>query len=266
MLQRIPKIVTLAIGEDPTASPSSTHLLCADEILSLINELADLHVGSVRFALRDTGAVDSLSRASAHAIRRGLLTTITLDASEDDIVADAIALAPFAIAVPLHGPALGGGWHDTTRTIATIRDGKVPVEVESRITRTNATGLLPLWAAASIAGATRWRIDCGVERLPAALTASVASMILDVAAGDDVSIIVHELPVLRIVLLQEITRRHYRVPDLRRLTLLDAADTLFISARGDVQRSEWSGETLGNVRLESIEQLIAPHSRQAAHA
>ena len=224
MLQRIPKVVTLAIREDPHAS-----------LLPLIDELADLHVGSARFALRDRRAFGSLSRAAARAIGRGLRTTIALEDFDAEVVMDSIALDPFSIAVPLHGPDLGSGWRDSVHLLSTIRGGGITAEVESRITHANATGLLPLWAAASVAGATRWLIECGIEKLSGAEAASVASTILDVAAGDPVEIVVHELPVLRMVLLQEMIRRDYRVPDLRRITLLERDDLLVVESSRQLQ-------------------------------
>jgi hypothetical protein len=260
----VPRLVTIEIGGSGGRDiPDARKPLCPDELVTIVNELADLRVRTVRFAVLDTMDRGILSRPAAHARHRGLATIVALlTPPAKDAVRDIALLRPTTIAVPLNGHiaaihgAIPGGlaWGDAVAITTTIAHSGVPPAIETRASCYNAASLRPLAELIENLGVTLWSIDFRDVQLPPQTLSMAADVILDIAARDVLTIAVHDLPIIRPALLGRLHTAARRVPDFRRLDLLERGETIVISADGDVTRD---GLVVGNVRTQAVNRVAA---------
>lgn len=238
---RVPRLVTVQIG---AASRRRCELprspLCPEELFSLVGEIADLRIGSVRFSLQDVLAVESLCRAAEYARRRGIETIVSLRTSIAlDAVGEIARVRPAAIAAPLRT--------DDLALVDAIRRSHAVLEVETDATRGDPAALSELARTADVIGASRWRIDFSGARLAPPTATDVAEVLLN-AAGT-MTVIAHDFPAMP----REVVRRvraGQAVPDLRRIHHLNPADELTINACGAVSNG-------GDIRVQQFATICA---------
>lgn len=238
MLLHVPRLVTIEAGSAPGS-------LCLEEILSLVNEIAELTVGTVRFVLRDGGALDTLLRAAEHAQYRNVDAIISLPHADEHSLQAAREITPAAIALPLqsHREELA----ETAAFAAIARQGSIPVELETHVTVANATQLVSIASVATALHAQRWRVDfSAVKPHP-----SAAGLILAVVERGGLAVTVHALPQLRLALLHQMTTEQ-RVPDLRMLSSIDRVESMHVAHDGAVIIPRRAHEIAGSVRRQTI--------------
>jgi len=249
MLVHVPRLVTIEVGSSPGS-------LCAEEILSVINEIADLTVGSARFVLHDHEAIDTLVRVAEHAQYRDVNAIISLPRGDERALRAAASIAPAAIALPLQShcemlhDAIAGDcctWRETAAFAAIARHEGIAVELETRVVSANAYELVTIAGVATALHASRWRVDFSLVKPHPSAT----SVILGVAGRGALAITVHALPQLRLALLQQMTG-DFRVPDLRRLSSIDRAESVHIAHDGAVVIPGRANEIAGSVRRQTV--------------
>jgi hypothetical protein len=91
---RVPRLVDFEFG------PSAGEPLCADELLMVVNELADYRVPEARFFAREPGSNDDLCRAAEHARRRRMRTILSVAKSAQlehslEVPCDVVSVPPW---------------------------------------------------------------------------------------------------------------------------------------------------------------------------
>lgn len=240
---RVPRLVTVQIGAASKCGCGLPHgSLCAEELFSLIGDVAELGIGAIRFSLQNALAVERLCRAADYARRRGVETTISLRTTVDlDAVGELAQVRPAAIAVCLRvdeDPALANA----------IRRSGVPLEIETDAAHVDVRVLPAISERARTNGAQHWRVDFSGVRLGASAARAAAEVLI--SATSSMTVIVHALDA---EVRREVIRRLHDgapVPDLRRLHHLDPSEELVIAECGDVA----SG---GSVRAQTLAALCA---------
>ena len=238
MLLHIPRLVTI----EAASAPGS---LCIEEILALVNEIAELTVGTVRFVLRDAEALGNVLRAAEHAQYRGVDAIVSLPHADEESLHAVMAISPAAIALPLqsHRDELAG----TAAFTAIAKHGGVAVELETKVNALNVPHLVSIASVAAALHANRWRADfSSVNPHP-----SAAGLILAVIEHGGLAVSVHALPQLRLALLQQM-RHEFRVPDLRQLSSIDRAESVHVAHDGVVLIHRRANEIAGSVRRQTI--------------
>jgi hypothetical protein len=243
MVLNIPQLVTIDVGRAPTTgTAASAEPLCTEELLVLIDEIADLGVPAVRFSLDASEASDGALRAIEHARQLRLAPIVALRGNADGMLVGAIARAGAAgIAVPLHSHAAAihqtiagpdGDWGRSITLAHLIRQSGAALEIETRITARNALPLLPLMETVEALQAAQWRLAFGGSNISNTLETTTVTVILHATARDRLRIIVHDLPQLSAVMANTCGR--FLPPDLRNLTSISAGESLRVSECGDV--------------------------------
>jgi len=238
---RVPRLVTVQIGAASRCGCGLPHgSLCAEELFSLIGDVADLGIGAIRFSLQNALAVERLCRAADYARRRGVETTISLRTTVDlDAVGEFAQVRPAAVAVCLRAdedPALANA----------IRRSGVPLEIETDAAQVDPDVLPAILERAKSVDAQHWRVDFSGVRLGAS-TARAAAEVL-ISATSAMTVIVHAFDD---AVRREVIRRLRTgdpLPDLRQLHHLDPSEELVIAQCGEVA----SG---GNVRAQTLATL-----------
>lgn len=254
MTFQVPRLITLDVGRTPADRQTTREPLCIDEMLSLVEELADLGVARIRLLLHDVGAVDDLERLIPYARRRRCAVTVVCrthaDAASIGIIAEA---RPDAIAIPLHSHtadihnSIDGqiGWSGSIHLAAAVHETGIPLEIETAVTPRNALPLMPLSEVVESLHAASWHLDFSRARLSDALATSAATALIHIAANGRLRVSVHELPFLR-----QIVRQHATL--LQVLMMTDAAEAMHVSSSGDVRSG---GIVVGNVRIQTFEAI-----------
>ena len=101
MTAQVPRLITLDVGRTLAERQSKREPLCIAEMLSLIEELADLGVERIRLLLHDVEAIDDLERLIQYARRRRCAVTAVCRTHVDAACIATIAEAgPDAIELP----------------------------------------------------------------------------------------------------------------------------------------------------------------------
>lgn len=259
MICPAPRVITFDIGRPPTDRFTTAEPLCIAEMLSLIEELADLGVERIRLLLHNVEALDDFERLIHYARGRRCKVTAVCRAAADAASITAIAAAkPDAIAVPLHSHtadihrAVAGeiDWSQSIYLARTVRETGMALEIETTITSGNALPLLPLSEVVESLHAASWHLDFSRARLSDAIATSAATALVHIAASGRMRVSVHELPLLR-----GIVRRHAAglppaTPPL--VVTTGVTDTMHVSWSGDVQTG---GVVVGNVRAQTLDTI-----------
>ncbi|MEO8216110.1 MAG: hypothetical protein ABI718_03405 [Acidobacteriota bacterium] len=270
MIPNVPRLVTIELTATPRSlEPIADEPLCTDELLSLVDELADAGVTAVRFVTDERGANDRGLRAIEHARRRRLMPIVALTGSVEDPLVGTIAEAgAVVIAVPLHSHEAAthdaiecafGGWSRSVRMAGIVRDHKCALEIDTRVTPVNAPPFLPLMETVIALQAAQWRLTFDVLAASGTFATAATTGILHAAAENRVPIIVHRLPQLRTGLASVLSGFHPSA--LRSLTVIDAGDEMWISSSGHVSFGTPAGGRVGNIRRQAIEAFDRPHPK-----
>jgi len=233
MLVHVPRLVSIEVG-------TSAASLCAEEILQVVNEVAE--------------------RVAEHAQYRDVDTILSLPRADEQTLRAATAISPAAIALPLqaHYEELHDAiapfcctWAETAAFAAIARHAGVAVELETEVVPANADDLVSIAGVATALHASRWRVDFSlVKPCPTA-----AAMILGIADRGTLPITVHALPQLRTALLRQMTT-DFRVPDLRKLSSIDRSENVHIADDGAVIIHRRANEIAGSVRRQTIAAIV----------
>jgi len=249
MLVHVPRLVSIEVA-------SSASSLCAEEILQVVNEVAELTVGTLRLILRDRQAIDTLLRVADHAQYRDIDTILSLPRADERTLRAATSISPAAIALPLqaHYEELHDAiapfsctWCETAAFAAMARHAGVAVELETEVVPANADDLVSIASVATALHASRWRVDFSVVKPHP----TAAATILGIAEHGTLPITVHALPQLRMALLRQMTTG-FRLPDLRRLSSIDRCENVYIEEDGAVIIHRRANEIAGSVRRQTI--------------
>jgi len=249
MLVHVPRLVSIEVA-------SSASSLCAEEILQVVNEVAELTVGTLRLILRDRQAIDTLLRVADHAQYRDIDTILSLPRADEQTLRAATSISPAAIALPLqaHYEELHDAiapfsctWCETAAFAAMARHAGVAVELETEVVPANADDLVSIASVATALHASRWRVDFSVVKPHS----TAAATILGIAEHGTLPITVHALPQLRLALLRQMTA-DFRLPDLRRLSSIDRCENVYIEEDGAVIIHRRANEIAGSVRRQTI--------------
>lgn len=250
-----PRVVTIEIAhEDAGREPA----LCAAEILSVVNGLADIHIGCIRFVATAPDHDRKLLRAVRMAAQRNLPATVSMAIADEALVRELASVRPTAIAVPLHGataavhtlvaPALG--WSDSIALAVAARVERAAMEVETRVTPSSLGQLERLATLLESLDAQRWALDfSGIDLQDDAR--ATEELLLDLAGRDRLDLTVYDLPRLRQRILERL-RRGATVPDLRRLSLIDTAQCIRIANSGEIFTEGPRSESIGHVRRHAV--------------
>jgi len=259
MIRPTPRLVVLDLGHpSPDRLSGATERLCIAELLSLVNELADLGVGETRLVLHDIDALDDLARLIEYARRRRCsVTAVWLARADAGAIGEVASAKPDAIAVPLHSHTAATrqandgkvmDWNGSIHLAAAVRSTGSPLEIETAMVPTNALPILPLSEAVESLHPASWRLDFSHARLTEASAAAVATAIAQVAELSHMHVSVHELPALRRLIMQRPTQLLPAHQAL--LATTGAAESMHITWSGDVQND---GDLVaGNVRLQTL--------------
>lgn len=251
-----PRLVTLHL---PDRAAQSHEVLCTDELLVLVDELADAGVNAARFFVRDPHVADDSLRVIEHARRRKLAPVAALRGAADS---SAIALLAEAgastIAIPLHSHNATtheaveehGDWGRSVHLANVVRDFGAALEIETRVTSINAVPLLPLLEVVDTLECARWRLDFHDMHSGVATTAAT-TLLLHAASRGGLQVIVHGLPQLRQAI--ETPVGDLPRPNLRCLTMIDAGEAMEISACGDIRIEGSACGFPANVRQMAID-------------
>jgi len=147
------RLIVLDVGNKPAERLPKIEPLCIAEMLSLIEELADLGVERIRLLLHDAEAIDDLERLIEYARRRRCaVTTVCRTHADAASIATIAGARPDAIAIPLHSHtadvhhAVGSEieWSESIHLAAAVHETDIPLEIETAITPQNALALMPL--------------------------------------------------------------------------------------------------------------------------
>jgi hypothetical protein len=272
MTWNAPRLVTIDLSSMPFADAAiGAQPLCIEEMLSLINELADLGVPAVRFTIDATEASDGMLRAIEHARRRKLAPIVTLRGCSDGALIGPIVKAGAAtIAVPLHShvasihQAVAEGHGDWSRSIGLaglVRDAGGSLEIETCVTSANALPLLPLMEEIEVLGAAQWRLTFDGSNIGSALAITASTAVMHAAARDRLQIIVHDLPQLSAILAKPLG--WFQPPVLTNLKIMNAGEAMRISYCGDVYFDQPGSGRAGSIRqalIDAIEPLLRDQS------
>lgn len=224
MLVHVPRLVTIEVGTAPAS-------LCADELLAVANEIADLRAGAARFVLHDRDALDLLLRVAEHTQYRDLDTIVSLPCYDEAALRGAASISPAAVALPLqsHQPL-----SEPAAFAAIARHEGVALELETRVNATNARELVSIGIVAAALRARRWRVDFSATRPQQA-----ASAIIAIAGRGALAITVHALPQLRLA----------AGP---RVSSIDRAECVYITHDGAVVIPGRATEIAGSVRRQTV--------------
>jgi len=249
MLVHVPRLVSIEVG-------TSAASLCTDEILQVVNEVAELTVGTLRLVLRDRQAIDTLLRVADHAQYRDINTILSLPRADEQTLLAATAISPAAIALPLqaHYEELHDAiapfcctWCETAAFAAMARHAGVAVELETEVVPANADDLVSIASVATALHASRWRVDFSVVKPHP----TAAATILGIADRGTLPMTVHALPQLRTALLRQMTT-DFRIPDLRKLSSIDRSENVHIAHDGVVLIHRRANEIAGSVRRQTV--------------
>lgn len=262
MFDPSPRVVTIEIAhEDAGREPA----LCAAEILSVVNGLADIHVGCLRFVATASDHDRKLLRAVRLAAQRDLPATVSMAVADEALLRELALVRPTAIAVPLHGATAGVhtlaapalGWSDSIALAVAARIERATLEVETRVTPSCLGQLERLATLIESLDAQRWALDfSGIDLQHDAR--ATEELLLDLAGRDRLFLTVYDLPRLRQRILERL-RRRAAVPDLRRFTLIDTAQCLRIANDGEIFTEGPRCESIGHVRRQPV--VLALQSR-----
>jgi hypothetical protein len=249
MLVHVPRLVSIEVG-------TSAASLCAEELLQVVNEVAELTVGTLRLILRDRHAIDTLLRVADHAQYRGVDTILSLPRADEQTLRATLEISPAAVALPLqaHYEELHDSiapfsctWCETAAFAAIARHAGVAVELETEVVPANADDLVSIASVARALHAGRWRVDFSVVKP----SPTAAATILGIADHGTLPMTVHSLPQLRTALLRQMTST-FRVPDLRKLSSIDRSESVHIAHDGVVLIHRRANEIAGSVRRQTI--------------
>jgi len=244
------RLIVLDVGNKPAERLPKIEPLCIAEMLSLIEELADLGVERIRLLLHDAEAIDDLERLIEYARRRRCaVTTVCRTHADAASIATIAGARPDAIAIPLHSHtadvhhAVGSEieWSESIHLATTVHETGIPLEIETAITPRNALALMPLGEVVESLHAASWHLDFSRVRLSDAIATAAATALVHIAASGRLRISVHELPLLR---------RGDR--NLALVTTTGADEAMHVSWSGDVRTG---GVILGNVRVQTFDTI-----------
>jgi len=254
MPAQVPRLITLDVGRTPAERQSRREPLCIAELLSLIEELANLGVARIRLLLHDVEAIDDLERLIQYARRRRCaITTVCRTHADAASIATIAEAGPEAIAIPLHSHmadvhhAVGSEieWSQSIHLATAVHETGLPLEIETTITSQNALPLMPLREVVESLHAASWHLDFSSSRLTDAIATTAAVTLIHIAASGGMRVSVHELPFLR-----QIVRRHPTLPVV--LTVSGAEEGMHVSWSGDVRSN---GIVIGNVRVQTFDTI-----------
>jgi hypothetical protein len=246
-----------AIGGEP---------LCVEEMLALINELADLGVPALRFTTDAIAASDGMLRAVEHARRRKLAPIVALRGRADGtLIGPIVEAGAAAIAIPLHSHVASihravaesrSHWSRSIALAGVVRDSGGALEIETHVTPLNVFPLLPLMEEIEVLGAARWRLTFDGSNFGRTAAITASTVVMHAAARERLRIVVHGLPQVSAILANPLG--WFQPPELTNLTLIHTDETMRISCCGDVYLDEFGSQRAGSIRHALIEAIERP--------
>lgn len=238
--------------------------LCADEWCSIINEWRDVHSVCFRFIAAAADPEERIPRALRLARARGARTVVSMATSEAGFLDALLTAKPSAVAIPLHDvlPAAHGAigspltWSESTALIAAARAARVEVEVETTVTSAATERLRELEQLLAELGVEHWRIDFSRVDTRETGFSALAEQLVGVACRGRLHLTLYDFPQVRHHVLQRL--QHGRpLPDLRRLSLIDAAQRIRITAGGTIATDGPAAVPIGHVRRQPLTDTLA---------
>ena len=263
MIFPTPRLVVIDLGRPSFGHEGeAAERLCIDELVSIVNELADLGIAETRLVLHDLDAIDDLARLIEYARRRRCSVTAVWRAPGDGAeIADIARAKPDAIAIPLDTTVAAIRmrradrnvleWSRSVLLAEAVRVTGAPLEIETQILPGHSVPILCLSEVVESLRPASWRIDFSHARLTEPAAAAVAAAIAEVAEQGHVHLSVHELPPLGRLVRQRMAA--LRPADSALLVMSGAAESMHITWCGDVQTD--SSLLAGNIRHQTLEAI-----------
>ena len=272
----VPSLITIDFR--PGVRRPGREPLCIDELLVLVDEIADLGVPHARFVVPAGEPDEDVLRTIEHAQRRKLHPAVAFDGAfnrcaEQPLLCAIAEAGASAIAVPLHSHnaaihrSVGGPdarWSQSIRLASLVRDCGVPLEIETRITHANALPLFPLMEMIEAMHGAQWRLDFRGSNAGDTVATTMSIVILHAAASGRLRIIVHDFPQLAAVLTTRCGL--FRTPDLANLTIINAGEAMRVSRCGDIAFDDREPRHAGNIRSQPIDFLFRSGTAKSAPA